>query len=188
MNYYNEIKNELINNEINRKVKEYAINRSDIETYCKVGKLLLEAGNKYGEGIIRDYSVRLTNDIGKKYSVRYLFDIRKLYIFIKVHPVGSLLTISHYRLLFKLHDNNEINGIEVMLDSDLAELYHVETKRINEAVYRNKLKFPDIITWILDENEFRNLRSQIATSSLTNNYGGRIYNPRVFTEQGVYML
>ena len=109
MNYYNEIKNELINNEVNRKVKEYAINRSDIETYCKVGKLLLEAGNKYGEGIIRDYSVRLTNDIGKKYSVRYLFDIRKLYIFIKVHPVGSLLTISHYRLLFKLHDNNEIN-------------------------------------------------------------------------------
>ena len=82
----------------------------------------------------------------------------------------------------------EIGGIEVMLDSDLAELYHVETKRINEAVYRNKLKFPDRITWILDENEFKNLRSQLATSSLTNNYGGRRYNPRVFTEQGVYML
>ena len=55
-------------------------------------------------------------------------------------------------------------------------------------MYRNKLKFPDRITWILDENEFKNLRSQITTSSLTNNYGGRRYNPRVFTEQGVYML
>jgi hypothetical protein len=82
-----------------------------------------------------------------------------------------------------------INGVEVMLDSDLAELYHVETKRINEAVSRNKEKFPNRISWITDDNEVKNLRSQNATSSLNNNnYGGRRYNPRVFTEQGIYML
>ena len=82
-----------------------------------------------------------------------------------------------------------INGVEVMLDSDLAELYHVETKRINEAVSRNKKKFPNRISWITNDNEVENLRSQNATSSLNNNnYGGRRYNPRVFTEQGVYML
>lgn len=55
MNYYNEIKNELINNEINRKVKSYSVNKSDLNTYYNVGKLLLDAGNKYGENIIKEY-------------------------------------------------------------------------------------------------------------------------------------
>ena len=82
----------------------------------------------------------------------------------------------------------EIDEKEVMLDSDLAKLYNVETKRVNEAVNRNKEKFPDRISWILNENELENLRSQFATSSSTTNYGGRRYAPRVFTEQGVYML
>lgn len=53
MNYYNKIKNELINNEINRKVKSYSINKTDLNTYYNVGKLLLDAGNKYGENIIK---------------------------------------------------------------------------------------------------------------------------------------
>ena len=82
----------------------------------------------------------------------------------------------------------EIDGKEVMLDSDLARLYNVETKRINEAVSRNKEKFPMRISRIISENQFQNLRSQNATSSSKNNYGGRRYNPRVFTEQGIYML
>lgn len=83
----------------------------------------------------------------------------------------------------------EVNGVEVMLDSDLAKLYHVETKRINEAVKNNPEKFPRRYSFILDDSETKNLRSKISTSSLNdNNYGGRRYNPRVFTEQGVYML
>ena len=52
MNYYNEIKKNLIDNEINRKVKSYSINKSDLSTYYNVGKLLLDAGNQYGESII----------------------------------------------------------------------------------------------------------------------------------------
>lgn len=109
MNYYKEIKKELLDNEINRKVKNYSINKSDLNTYYNVGKLLFEAGNSYGEGIIKEYSLKLMKDIGKKYSVRYLFDIRKLYLFAKVHPLGAQLTMSHYRLLFPLNDDNEIN-------------------------------------------------------------------------------
>ena len=109
MNYYNEIKKELIDNELNKKVKDYSKNKYEIQKYYNVGKLLLEAGNNYGEGIIKEYSKKLTNEIGKKYSVRYLFDIRKLYLFAKVHPVGAQLTMSHYRLLFPLNDDNEIN-------------------------------------------------------------------------------
>ena len=109
MNYYNEIKNEIINNEVTKKVKEYSKNRSDLNTYYNVGKLLSEAGKHYGEGIIKEYSKRLREDIGKKYSIRYLFDIRKLYLFSKVHPLNAQLSMSHYRLLFSLNDDIEID-------------------------------------------------------------------------------
>ena len=79
----------------------------------------------------------------------------------------------------------EIRGKQVMLDSDLARLYETETKRINEAVYRNKEKFPERFSWILDDSDVEILRSQIATSS---SHGSRRYATRVFTEQGVAML
>ena len=82
----------------------------------------------------------------------------------------------------------EIMGVQVMLDSDLALLYEVETKRINEAVRNNPKKFPDRFSWVLAKDEWLNLRSKISTSSLDNNYGGRRYLPRVFTESGIYML
>ena len=108
MNYYNEIKNEIINNEINKKIKDYSKNRSDLESKYRTGKLLVEAGKHYGEGIIKEYSKRLTNDIGKKYSIRYLFDMKRLYLFSKVHPLDAQLTMSHYRILFTLKDDNEI--------------------------------------------------------------------------------
>jgi hypothetical protein len=77
MNYYNEIKENLINNEVYKAVKDYSKNRSDLETYYKVGKLLSEAGKHYGEGIIKEYSNKLTNELGKTISVRYLFDMKK---------------------------------------------------------------------------------------------------------------
>ena len=82
----------------------------------------------------------------------------------------------------------EIRGKQVMLDSDLALLYKVETKRINEAVRNNLEKFPERFSWILNNEENDFLRSKISTSNLTNSRGGRRYNIRVFTEQGVAML
>jgi hypothetical protein len=74
--------------------------------------------------------------------------------------------------------------MEVMLDSDLALLYGVETKRINEAVRNNPDKFPDDFMFECSQNEWEILRSQISTSS----WGGRRHPPKAFTEQGVYML
>ena len=68
MNYYNEIKNELINNEITKKVKDYSKNKSDLTTYYNVGKLLSEAGKHYGESIIKEYSEKLTKELGKGYT------------------------------------------------------------------------------------------------------------------------
>ena len=81
----------------------------------------------------------------------------------------------------------EVRGKQVMLDSDLAKLYGVETKRINEAVKNNPEKFPERISWRLDDLEYLNLKSKISTSNL-NGYGGRRKIPRVFTEQEVAML
>jgi len=78
----------------------------------------------------------------------------------------------------------EIRGQKVMLDRDLAELYQVETKRLNEQVRRNMDRFPSDLMFELSDEEFENLRSQNATSS----WGGRRYSPKAFTEQGVYML
>ena len=68
MNYYDEIKEELINNEITKRVKDYSKNKSDLNTYYNVGKLLSEAGKHYGEGIIREYSRKLTIDINSTYN------------------------------------------------------------------------------------------------------------------------
>ena len=82
-----------------------------------------------------------------------------------------------------------IRGKQVMLDSDVAMLYHYETKYINLAVRRNKERFPENFCFQLTEIETKNLRLQIATSSLEKeNYGGRRYLPYVFTEQGIAML
>ena len=78
-----------------------------------------------------------------------------------------------------------VRNQQVMLDSDLASLYHVETKRLNERVKRNQNRFPDSFCFQLTRDEFENLRSQFATSS---EYGGRRYLPYVFTESGIAML
>jgi len=81
----------------------------------------------------------------------------------------------------------EINGTQVMVDSELAKLYQCKngTKEINQAVKNNPLKFPERFSWILNDNELKDLRSKI----LTTNYNKMSRsNPRVFTEQGVMML
>ena len=81
----------------------------------------------------------------------------------------------------------EIRGKKVMLDSDLAKLYNVETKRINEAVKNNIEKFPERYCFKLSDNESDNLLVEIFDQKIEKR-GGKYKNPRVFTEQGVYML
>ena len=110
MNYYNEIKKELINNEINRKIKKYSINRSDLNTYYNVGKMLSEAGKHYGEGIIKKYSQKLINEVDKKYNQTNLKRMRQFYFMIqKGALMGHQLSWSHYRELIPLKDTNKIN-------------------------------------------------------------------------------
>ena len=110
--YYNEIKNELINNELYKRVKDYSKNRNELSAYYNVGKLLSEAGKHYGEGIIENYSKNLVIDVGKKYNKRTLFRIKQFYNLIekqKVSPLATQLTWSHYCELLSIKDINEIN-------------------------------------------------------------------------------
>ena len=131
MNYYNEIKNQLINNEINRKVKNFSINQNDLNTYYNVGKMLSEAGKHYGDGIIKEYSKRLTNDLGKGYSKRNLWLMLRFYEFKeKMQTVSAQLSWSHYCELLSFENFDKIN-------------YYVElTKSNNLSVrkLRNRIK------------------------------------------------
>ena len=91
--------------------------------------------------------------------------------------------ISKTSIKSKIHT---IRGVQVMLDSDLAFLYNVETKVLNQAIKRNIERFPFGFMFQISKVELENLRSQIVTSN--ENRGGRRYLPYVFTEQGVAML
>lgn len=110
MNYYNEIRNELIDNEINRKIKSYSINKSDLNTYYNVGKMLSEAGKHYGESIIKKYSEKLMIEVGKKYNETNLKRIRQFYRMIKKGAtLWHELSWSHYKLLITLKTTDEMN-------------------------------------------------------------------------------
>ena len=122
MNYYEDIKNELINNEINRKIKNYSINRSDLNTYYNVGKMLSEAGKHYGEGITKEYSKRLTSDLKIKYDVSSLNKMKKFYVLIeKMATMSPILSYSHYVELLPYDDLNKIRYyIKIVEEQNLS--------------------------------------------------------------------
>ena len=133
MNYYEEIKRKLINNEVYKRVKDYSKNRSDLNTYYMVGKLLSEAGKSYGEGIIKKYSIRLTNELGKGYTSTNLKYMRQFYYYIeKGHALRDQLSWTHYRELLKLNNDNEINYY-----IKIAEEQNLSYRKLREKI-KNK--------------------------------------------------
>ena len=130
MNYYKEIKENLINNEITKKVKDYSKNRSDLETYYKVGKLLSEAGKHYGEGIIKKYSMKLTDELGRGYTPTRLKYFRRFYIVLSNGPtLSDKLTYSHY--------------CEIMWFDDIKIQYYIkicERNNLSVRELRKKIK------------------------------------------------
>ena len=141
MNYYNEIKNELINNEINRKVKNYSINKRDLNTYYNVGKMLSEAGKHYGEGIIKEYSKRLTIELGKGYSKRNLWLMLKFYqLKEKMQTVSAQLSWSHYCELLTLESIDEIDYYIM-----ISEKQNLSVRQLREKIKSNEYKrLPDV--------------------------------------------
>lgn len=152
MNYYDEIKNKLIDNEINRKVKNYSINKSDLDTYYNVGKMLSEAGKHYGESIIKNYSLKLVKEVDKKYNVTNLKRYRQFYYIIeKGALMGHQLSWSHYRELIPIKDINKINyyikictELRLTRDELKNKIKNNEYERIDENT-KNKLITKDNI-------------------------------------------
>ena len=134
MDYYKKIKEELINNEVNRKVKNYSINRSDLTTYYNVGKMLAQAGKHYGEGIIKAYSIKLTNEIGKGYTFTSLTRMKKFYLLIKkLATLSQHLSYGHYVELLPYDDINKINYY-----IDITEKQSLSIRQLRERIKSNE--------------------------------------------------
>ena len=135
MNYYNEIKNELINNEVYKIVKDYSKNRNELSTYYNVGKLLVEAQGgedraKYGESLIKEYSNKLITEVGKKYNYKTLLKMRKFYLMFKnFSTLSRHLTWSHYCELLVFDNVDEINYYIKQ-----TEIYNLSVRELREKI------------------------------------------------------
>ena len=128
-NYYEEIKKQLIKNEIYKKAKDYSKNLHDLETYYNVGKLLVDAQGganyaKYGNKLIKEYSKRLTNELGIGYGWRSLYNMRQYYIMLNENEIlqaSPAISWSHWCELIKLDDINAINYyIDITIKQNLS--------------------------------------------------------------------
>lgn len=150
MDYYSEIKQEFIKNEINKKVKNYSINKNDLDTYYNVGRILSEAGKHYGDGIIKEFSNRLTNDLGKGYGISNLKRMRQFYYIIeKGVAMPHQLSWSHVLSLLPLNNVDEIN-------------YYISIAISHNLTYRelrNRIKL----------NEFERLDNKTKCKIINNN-------------------
>mgnify|MGYP004689056289 FL=1 len=155
VNYYNEIKNKIIDNEVYAKIKDYSRERNKVITYFEIGRLLTEAGGKYGDNIIDEYSKKLILEVGKKYNRRTLYRMKQFYNVFSNEKVSTMLTQlswSHYLLLISLNDYNEIiYYIRVAKDNNLSQ------RQLQERIKNSEYKRLPIET-----------RSKIINSELLN--------------------
>ena len=167
MNYYNEIKTQIINNEKNKRIKDYSKNRSDLTTYYNIGKLLSEAGKHYGEGIIKEYSNKLTKEFGKGYTISNLKRFRQFYLLIrKGATLSHQLSWSHYSELIPLNNLSIINYyMKISIEQNLSvrelrsRIKNNEYERLPEKT-RNKL---------ITENHQDNIKDFIKNPILIKN-------------------
>lgn len=180
MNYYNEIKNELINNKINRKVKSYSINKSDLNTYYNVGKLLLDAGNQYGESIIKEYSLRLTEDLGPGYSQRNLRNMRQFYkVSQKWQTLSAKLSWSHYCEILWFDDNKFQYYIKI------TELNNLSIRQLRKRIKSNEYeRLPEFTKNKLIEQKESNIVDFVKNPILIKNSN----NYNIFSEKVLQKL
>ena len=144
MNYYDEIKNKLLDCEVFNRVKDYSKERNRVLTYYEIGRLLNEAGNEYGKDVIGEYSKRLINEVGKKYNKRTLFRMKQFYIVFseqKVSTLSTQLTWSHYSELISLKDIDEINYY-----INVSCLNFLSSRELRERIKSDEYKRIDIET------------------------------------------
>ncbi len=139
MNYYNEIKETLIKNEVYKKVKDYSKNKSDLNTYYEVGRLIVkaqggEARAKYGNRLIKEYSEKLTKELGKGYTYTNLSRMRQFYLLSKkVATLSQQLTWSHYVEILKI-DNLDKLKYYIYITSKL----NLSVRELREKIKSNE--------------------------------------------------
>ena len=159
MNYYDEIRNKIIDNEIYSKVKDHSKERNTVITYFEIGRLLKEAGGKYGDNIIDEYSKKLIVEVGKKYNRRTLFRMKQFYNVFSNEKVSTLwtqLSWSHLRLLFSLNNeqinyyinitverNFAVRELENKIKSNEYERLPIETRK--KLIHEEKLEVKDLV-------------------------------------------
>ena len=154
MNYYKEIKQELIRNKVTKSVKTYSINQSDLNTYYNVGKLLSEAGKQYVEGIIKEYSKRLTNELGKGYSQRNLRNMRQFFIVSqKWQSLTAKLSWTHLCEIIWFEENKMFYYIRI------AEEQNLSTRQLKVRIKSNEYeRLPeDTKNKLINNNEELNI-------------------------------
>ena len=158
MNYYNEIKEVLVKNETYKKVKDYSKNKSDLNSYYEVGRLIVEAQGgearaKYGNKLIKEYSEKLTKELGKGYKVSNLKNMRQFYlVFRKSQTVSGELSWSHYVELLKLKNKQEIKyyiNISMVQNLSVRELRErIKSGEYERIGYKEELEEPKVNTLI----------------------------------------
>jgi len=132
MNYYNEIKEQLIKSEIYDRAKDYSKDRHKVNVYFEIGRLLNEAGKEYGKNVIKQYAEKLIVEVGKKYNERTLYGMRKFFeVFSnkKLNPLGSKLSWSHYRELLTIKNIDAI-----MYYIDICEKNNLSKRQLQERI------------------------------------------------------
>ena len=147
MNYYNEIKNKIIDNEIYSKVKDYSKEKNKVIKYFEIDRLLNEAGGKYGDNIIDEYSKKLTMEVGKKFNRRTLFRMKQFYNVFSNEKVSTLLTQlswSHYLLLLSFDNYEKIAYyIKIAKENNLTQRQlqdRIKSKEYERLDETSKLK------------------------------------------------
>ncbi len=158
INYYNEIKETLVKNEAYKKVKDYSKNKSDLNAYYEVGRLIVEAQGgekraKYGNKLIKDYSERLTIELGKGYTISNLRKMRQFYLkYKKRSTLSSELTWSHYSELIQIDDNLKryyYEKITISQNLSVRELRErIKSKEYERIGYKEELEKPEVNTLI----------------------------------------
>ena len=183
-NKYGEIKEELLNNEIEKKVSNYVVNKNELNRYYNVGKILIEAQggearSNYGNQLIKKYSIKLSSDIGKGYTETSLKRMRKFYIIIqKGAPLVHLLSWSHYISLLSIKDINEIvyyiNQVNIHHWSKRELIKHIKNKEFqrlpletqNKLINQEEKKIDDFIKNPIIINTYGNNKEIISEKVL----------------------
>ena len=158
INYYKEIKDTLVKNEIYKRAKDYSKNKSDLNAYYEVGRLIVEAQGgekraKYGNKLIKEYSEELTRELGKGYTVSSLRKMRQFYlIYRKRSTVSSELSWSHYQELIMISDDSVrlyYQKMSIVQNLSVRELRErIKSKEYERIGYKEELEEPKINTLI----------------------------------------